>query len=185
MQRSRDRTPRLGSEASRPWVYWLLAVICLCLGLTALLELVVPVLPAEVALVTAGSRPNWSWLLVGLALVGGSLFFTWRAYRWQPPLVDRVRAEKGLLVQLELGAPGATGQIHARLKHLAGIQEPLAAWKVELSALGAELGSPEGLSTGALAYFDPQSGMLSAVSTEGRLYSVLPDKVSIVPADSP
>lgn len=185
MDTKRDRAPRLGSEPSRPWVQWLLAVVCLGLGLTALLNTVFPFLPAEVALVRAGGRPAWAWLVVGLGLVAASVYFTRRAYRWEPPVLDRVRAENGLPVQLEIGVGSVPGQISARLKHGAKIQEPLAAWKLELVGPPPDLSGPADGSAAAMAYFDLQTGLPTAVYVEDRLYRVLPGKASIVPAESP
>lgn len=185
MDTRRDRLPRLGSKPSRPWVQWLLAVVCLGLGLTALLNTVFPFLPAEVALVSAGGRPAWAWLVVGLVLLAASVYFTWRAYRWKPPVLRQVSAENGLPVQLELGEGGGPGLISARLKHGAKIQEPLAAWKVELGGPPPHLSGPAGRSAAALAYFDLQTGLPTAVYVEDRVYRVQPGKASIVPAGSP
>lgn len=183
MNASEKKGPPHGANTGRPWLLWGLAAGLALVGVLALLQLVVPFRPFSQTAGGANPGPGLVWFLAGAGLIVLSLFAVWRAYLWSPPVTELVRMGKGLPLQMDLAGQSPMGRPQVQLKDYAEIQEPFAAWLVELDSPIESSGEVDGEGRQALAFFDPQSGLPIAFQLQGRLYSVgrITDTEAIVP----
>lgn len=180
VQQNAERPPVGAGAPRRPWHDWGLAIATLGLSLAAFAWAARDLLPGEIM---SGARqgPAWPWLLVGLGLFGMSLFSAWRLYRWRPPLGELVLVQRPFRIKLTLEDNSQTDSSVALAQVSAGIQEPLAAWRLRLAE---SIPGRVGQSWEADLYFDSSSGLPAAVRLDGQLISLLPESsaIRIVPA---